>query len=222
MTGVSSMTRWLSFVPLWKKSSLRPPLFSPSPEWPGPSRTSLCLISEASIVHLSLYSSPASLVSVPDCTLAARPCARPTGLLWRGSTATKEQTHRWMHATQKGRCEALIILPLTWERARFFSKPTNLFSNPSRACAGSSPHPIPFLDLPGVLPHPLWLFSQIKLRLFVSPFDSYWACPEFCFIIWFLPCMRSPPPALSWLPLGLCLAKIFPLFFFFSSASNTS
>lgn len=60
----------------------------------GPAELFCVSFSEVSIVQLSLYSPPASIASVPGCTLVAHSCARPTGMLWRGSTGTKEQTHR--------------------------------------------------------------------------------------------------------------------------------
>lgn len=120
-----------------------------------------------------------------------------------------------MPDAQKCLCEGLIILPLTWERASFFFfQLTNLFpNNPPGLVLGPPPIQSLFWTFQGFCSYPLRLFSQIKLHPFVSPIDSYWACPEFCFFIWFLLCMHSSPPVPCWLPLGLCLAMVFPLLF---------
>ena len=58
-------------------------------------------------------------------------------------------------------------------------------------------------------------FSRLDSTPLCHHFGFYYACPQVCCVTWFILLMCLPPPVPYWLLLHMCLAKEFPLLFFF-------
>lgn len=129
-----------------------PALSSPSPE-EGPWSRKFCAIGLAchSSVQLRLHPHPASLVSVSSYTPADTELPFP-GLCLGLCTCHRKRmnANEQVNASYSERWVFvkfwLYYLRLGTGKLSF--QLTNLFCSPSWACAGSSPNPIPFLDLP--------------------------------------------------------------------------